>query len=57
MTVKEQISGSDARCEEREVNRGLKKQRDRKKDKTERRGDMENQLNSKLEKVKIKDYE
>lgn len=35
MTVKEQISGSEGRCGEREVNRGLKKQRDRKKDKTE----------------------
>lgn len=42
MTVKEQISGSEGRCGEREVNRGLKKQ-DRKKDKakikTERYGD------------------
>lgn len=33
MTVKEQISGSEGRCGEREVNRGLKQQRDRKEDK------------------------
>lgn len=38
MTVKEQIRGSEGRCREREINKGLKKkktQRDRKKDKAE----------------------
>lgn len=34
-TVKEQISGSEGRCGEREVNRGLKKPRYGKKDTTE----------------------
>lgn len=40
VTVKEQISGSDARCGESEVNRGLKKERGEKEQDRDKDGEI-----------------